>query len=247
MIRNRAQREQVYSQPEYWDAKAAEFSGDSVGMWPNPHLNSLYHSEQLAWFESQLPPLAGMRVLDVGCSTGRISRDLAARGALVTGFDFSAQSIEVARRLAAGDNPRYRVQSVFDLDEPLAYDVIIVLGVLAVACRTRQDLARALARLHAALVPEGRILLVEPIHKGFMHRVLDLDLDGFLAEMRATGFQLCDLTDLHFWPSRLALAQVPWPRTLTAAGYRLGQLVMGTLPGCHLGDYKAISARRSKP
>ena len=48
MLRNRANREEIYSRPEYWNTKAAE--DKSVGMWPNPHLNDLYHREQMEWF-----------------------------------------------------------------------------------------------------------------------------------------------------------------------------------------------------
>ena len=180
----------------------------------------------------------------MGCSTGRMSRSLAARGAFVTGFDFSAQSVDIARRLTPGDNPRYRVQSVFDLAEPPTFDVIIVFGVLTVACHNCEDLSRVLPRLHEALVPGGRILIIEPIHQGFMHRVLDLPLDAFLQEMRVAGFDIRDVSDLHFWPARLGLALLAWPRLLTLAGYRLGQLIMTTLPSLHLGDYKAISAQK---
>ncbi|MEC9260954.1 MAG: bifunctional 2-polyprenyl-6-hydroxyphenol methylase/3-demethylubiquinol 3-O-methyltransferase UbiG [Pseudomonadota bacterium] len=44
--------------------------------------------------------LEGLRMLDVGCGGGLISESLAKRGAMVTGVDASAMSIEVARRHA---------------------------------------------------------------------------------------------------------------------------------------------------
>ena len=44
--------------------------------------------------------LEGLRILDVGCGGGLISEALAKRGAIVTGVDASAMSIEVARRHA---------------------------------------------------------------------------------------------------------------------------------------------------
>lgn len=45
-------------------------------------------------------PLNGLRVVDVGCGGGLLSISLAARGAIVTGVDASAQSIAAAREAA---------------------------------------------------------------------------------------------------------------------------------------------------
>jgi SAM-dependent methyltransferase len=44
-----------------------------------------------------LGPVAGQRVLDIACGHGRISRELARRGATVTGVDISAALLERAR------------------------------------------------------------------------------------------------------------------------------------------------------
>jgi 2-polyprenyl-3-methyl-5-hydroxy-6-metoxy-1,4-benzoquinol methylase len=62
-------------------------------------------------------------------------------GASVLGIDFSARSIEIARRRVEGDNPRYRVQSVFDLDEMAAFDLVVSWGVLTVACKDRLEVS----------------------------------------------------------------------------------------------------------
>jgi SAM-dependent methyltransferase len=44
-----------------------------------------------------LPDLAGLRVLDLACGQGRLSRELARRGARVVGLDISAALLEIAR------------------------------------------------------------------------------------------------------------------------------------------------------
>src|SRR4051795_6368182 len=44
-----------------------------------------------------LGPVAGLRVLDVACGHGRITRELARRGALAVGIDISGQLIRKAR------------------------------------------------------------------------------------------------------------------------------------------------------
>ena len=48
--------------------------------------------------------------------------------------------------------------SPYSISMSEVYDVITVLGVLAVACRTADDLARALARMPGALKPGGKLL-----------------------------------------------------------------------------------------
>ncbi len=243
-LTNRRQRENIYNRPDFWDTKAMNFSGKAVSMWPNNHLNELYHQEQLNALNALLPEVTNRKVLDVGCGTGRISRYLASRGAQVVGFDFSAKTIAIARQESPGTNPEFRVQSVFELEDQALYDIILSWGVITVACRNRQELANALHRLACALKPDGTLLLLEPIHKGFLHRVLDMDLDEFIDVMKTVGFRIETVKPLHFWPMRLALAFVPWPRSVTSLAYRFGQWTMRVI--CRdraLGDYRAIRAR----
>ena len=242
MIKSRANREELYCTAEYWDSKAKSFEGTSVSMWPNTHLNEHYHREQTNWLDGNIGPLAGKRVLDAGCGSGRLSRYYASKGAQVVGFDFSGSSIDVARRQSQGANPTYRVQSVFDLHERNAYEIVITWGMLTVACRNRAELISGLKNLQKALVPGGRFLLMEPIHKGFLHRVLNMSLNDFCAAMQESGFKIQSVTHLHFWPMRAALAYIGLPRSITRVGYHTGQALM-TLPGMRsMGDYKAIVA-----
>src|SRR6185503_13988946 len=77
-----------------------------------------------------LPQLrAGMRLLDVGCGPGSITRGLAERvtPGEVVGVDLSADTLEAARRDAAArglDNLRYEEGSVYALPFPDAsFDV----------------------------------------------------------------------------------------------------------------------------
>ncbi len=51
---------------------------------------------RLAWIDG-LAPLAGKRVLDVGCGGGILSESMAAKGAEVTGIDLSEKALSVAR------------------------------------------------------------------------------------------------------------------------------------------------------
>jgi 2-polyprenyl-3-methyl-5-hydroxy-6-metoxy-1,4-benzoquinol methylase len=246
MLRNRLDRAAIYSTSEYWNLKADEFDEHAVSMWPNQRLNALYHQEQLELALARLGDVRGKRILDVGCGSGRISRHLAGLGAQVVGFDFAERVIEVARRMSAAGNPSYRVGSVFELDEVEQYDIVVCWGVLTVACRDATDLGNALGRLRRALKPDGALLLVEPIHRGFLHRVLDLDVHEFVQVMGRAGFRVHTVDQLHFWPARLALAFWPLPDRLTELGYRVGQWLLRRLPRrLPRGDYRGISATAS--
>ena len=46
-------------------------------MWPNNHLNRLYHREQLSIIDALLPDVEGRTVLDIGCGIGRMAAGLA--------------------------------------------------------------------------------------------------------------------------------------------------------------------------
>lgn len=247
MITDRSHREAIYSKADYWDEKALHLEGDAVSMWPNNHLNALYGREHFPLVASWLQDVAGLRLLDVGCGTGRMSRFFAERGARVTGFDFSANAIELARRQTKTDNPSYRVGSVFDLEDNGCYDIALSWGVLAIACRHRDELKDAVRRIRYALKPGGVLVLLEPIHKGFLHRVLSMDIEEFTSVMIEAGFEVQQVQNLHFWPARLLLAYIPWPKWITCPIYHLGQRLMNCAKKLNSGDYKAVYAiSRSK-
>lgn len=246
MLRNRRNRKQLYSTADYWDSKAMELDGDAVSMWPNNNLNRLYHREQLDVIDGLLPDVRGLDVLDVGCGTGRIARYLADRGATVHGFDFSARAIEIARALSTGSNPSYSVESIFDLKDADRYDVVVSWGSVAIACKDAHELRTALEGLARATRPGGRVLLLEPIHTGFLHRVLDMSVPDFAAVMRESGITVTAMLPLHFWPARLALSYVPLPNLVTVPGYHIGQSLMRLVPSVRLGDYTAMAGTVEK-
>ncbi len=242
MLRNRKNREKLYCTAEYWDSKATEHEGDAVSMWTNNYLNYYYHREQLSLFEQYLPHLKEARVLDVGCGTGRISRYLAECGAIVHGIDFSEKAIAIARKHSPTGNPNYRVQSVFDLEDENCYDILVSWGSITVACKDRTELLNVMPRLRKALKPNGRVLFLEPVHKGFLHRVLNMSINEFGEVMSEAGFEVKKIEHLHFWPVRLVLAYITWPSFITAGGYYMGEGIMKLIKRKAFGDYKAIFA-----
>ncbi|GAB2699235.1 class I SAM-dependent methyltransferase [Kitasatospora kifunensis] len=103
------------------------------------------------------PPLAGRRVLEVGCAGGRLTELLLERGARVVGFDASAAMVEIARN-RVGDAAQLHVH---DLREPLdfasdaSFDVVVV----SLCLHYLRDWASALTELRRVLVPGGVILV----------------------------------------------------------------------------------------
>jgi 2-polyprenyl-3-methyl-5-hydroxy-6-metoxy-1,4-benzoquinol methylase len=243
MIKNRLDRDRVYSAPEYWDAKAVELQGDAASAWPNNNLNELYYAKMADAYRRLVPSFEGKKVLEIGCGTGHNTRFLLGLGAEVLGLDFSEKAIELAIARNESDKATFRRGSIFELQDEAQFDWVVSSGTITVACRGREQLADALRRLARALKPDGHILFLEPIHKGFLHRVLNMNQAEFVQVMRESGFQIEHLEHMHFWPARLALAFLPWPMSVTAPVYKTGEKVMEALfRNRAFGDYRIIVA-----
>jgi hypothetical protein len=61
--------------------------------------------------------------------------------------------------------------------------------------------------------------------------------------MREAGFDVMEVRHLHFWPMRLLLAFLPWPRFITAAGFYTGKAIMALFRNRAFGDYKVFYGR----
>ncbi len=104
-----------------------------------------------------LGSVKGLRVLDVGCGTGRHSLWLSAAGALVTAIDFSEGMLQMARQKPMLERVQFHVH---DLHEPLpfadgSFDALISGLVL----EHLRELKPFFTELHRVVVPNGRVAL----------------------------------------------------------------------------------------
>jgi SAM-dependent methyltransferase len=100
-------------------------------------------------------PSSDVRILDVGCASGRLLANLRDRGfAHVTGLDPSPACAAAAAHLYAIDVRTMTLEAIAETGEE--YDVVIMVGVL----EHLRDLDRAFDHLHG-LLPVGGLLYVE--------------------------------------------------------------------------------------
>ena len=105
---------------------------------------------------AMLPPLAGRRVVDLGCGFGWFCRWAAGQGAAgVRGIDLSERMLE--RALAGTSDPAvtYERGDLERLDLPVA---AFEVAYASLSLHYVADLDRLLATVHRALVPGGRLV-----------------------------------------------------------------------------------------
>ena len=129
----------VHSPPGATNVDAAElekFQSIAANWWdPESEFAPLHRINplRLAWIEG-IAPLAGQRVLDVGCGGGILTEAMASRGAQVTGIDLAQASLQVAElhKLESGVAVDYRCIAVEALAEeaPARFDTVTCMEML---------------------------------------------------------------------------------------------------------------------
>lgn len=118
-------------------AELAKFSDLAHRWWdPESEFRPLHKINplRLDWINS-LCPLAGCKVLDVGCGGGILSDAMARKGAQVTGIDLSGKALKVAQLHALeaqtqGVSYREISAETIATEQPAAYDVVTCMEML---------------------------------------------------------------------------------------------------------------------
>jgi SAM-dependent methyltransferase len=95
-------------------------------------------------------------IVDVGCGTGLITRELARQGYQMIGIDPAPAMIDVARRSDHGEMVKWICGDVSEIGWPRA-DLAMMSGHVAQFFLTDEEWSDALRALHAALRPDGYV------------------------------------------------------------------------------------------
>ena len=139
-------------------SELAKFASRAAEWWdPRGAFRTLHDINALRLdYIAERAPLAGRRVLDVGCGGGLLAEGLAARGASVVAIDLAPDNIEAARQHAAagGLTIDYRCVAVEDLVRDAAgeFDTVTCLEMLEHV----PDPAAIVTACAAALRPGGK-------------------------------------------------------------------------------------------
>lgn len=184
----------------------------AADLWTDPHTSKqmlAYHlnaeidvssrkaefiDRSASWIASRFSLGRGTRVADFGCGPGLYATRLARLGPKVTGIDFSRNSIDYARGVAAdnGLSIEYVHQDYLDFEPEARFDLILMIMCDFCALTSAQRLIM-LTKFNKLLLPEGAILMDVYSLKAFEQRqeVVSYSvnlLDGFWSDNKYYGF-----------------------------------------------------------
>jgi SAM-dependent methyltransferase len=148
--------------PEYWSERASLPDDLAAALDPtgNRRKNELIHALHTRAIRPHI--LRADRVLDFGCGTGRMMRELAPLARSVTGVDISEAMVERAR--AYGEAVTYDGRDIPFADG--SFDAVVSAFVLQMYRDKPEGFVALLAEIRRVLTPEGRVVMVERVEPG---------------------------------------------------------------------------------
>jgi len=146
------------------------------------------------WIDSELN-LSGKRVCDLGCGPGLYTQRFSARGADVTGVDFSAHSLEYANLKARNNEQpiRYLNADYLSDDLPTGFDLVTLIYTDYCVLSPEQR-SILLGRIRDMLNPGGQIVIdvagiASLARKEELTEIEERSLDGFWADGDYVGIK----------------------------------------------------------
>jgi 2-polyprenyl-6-hydroxyphenyl methylase/3-demethylubiquinone-9 3-methyltransferase len=203
-------------------AELRKFSDLAARWWdPQGPMRPLHdiNPVRLQWIE-RIAPLAGQRVLDVGCGGGVLAEAMARQGAAVTGIDLAGKPLRVAQlhALESGAQVEYREASAEALaaERPASFDVVTCMEMLehvpdpasvVAACATLakpggtvffSTINRNAKSFALAIVGAEYVLNLLP--RGTHEYAKFIRPSELIAHARAAGLELTDMTGMQYNP-----------------------------------------------
>lgn len=125
--------------------------------------------------------LSPRTVLDAGCGTGRVGRELARRGVDVVGVDIDDEMLATARHKSPDVD--WRTGDLASIDLGRAFDVVVMAGNVMIFLTPGTE-ASVVANMARHLVPDGTLVA------GFQLQRRRLDLATYDAHCEAAGLAL---------------------------------------------------------
>lgn len=135
----------------------------------------------------------GKSVLDIGCGTGLLVHEIAKRGGVVMGVDYSKEAIDEAKATRVHPRAEYRVEDIQEKAKKYKkkFDVVVSLGTL----EHLDDPMQKLSLFASFLNPKGEIIITSPNWTNPRGFVLQTIFRLFNAPIT--------LADLHYFSPRV--------------------------------------------
>jgi 2-polyprenyl-3-methyl-5-hydroxy-6-metoxy-1,4-benzoquinol methylase len=122
--------------------------------------NKSFIEQSVEWITSYFGVDKSTEIADFGCGPGLYTTRLTEKGAIVTGIDFSENSIKYAKQVAAqkGLKINYVKKNYLDFDTKNSFDLITMIMCDFCALSPEQR-KKMLSKFHSLLKPKGSVLL----------------------------------------------------------------------------------------
>jgi 2-polyprenyl-3-methyl-5-hydroxy-6-metoxy-1,4-benzoquinol methylase len=122
--------------------------------------NKSFIEKSVRWITSHFEVDNKTEIADFGCGPGLYTNRLAERGAIVTGIDFSENSLNYAKQAAAEKslNVNYVLKNYLDFETTNRFDLITMI-MCDFCVLSPEQRKKMLSKFHSLLKPDGSVLL----------------------------------------------------------------------------------------
>jgi cyclopropane fatty-acyl-phospholipid synthase-like methyltransferase len=196
-INQRPEPFEFYTAPDLWTDEHTSKQMLKFHLNENVDLasrNAEFIDRSVEWIAAHFNINTETKIADFGCGPGLYTTKLAQRGAIVTGIDFSENSINCAKKIAAekGLKISYVLANYLDFQTTNRFDLITMIFCDFCALSPEQR-KKILLKFNSFLKPDGSVLLDVHSLNSFNQReesaIYELNqLDGFWSPNKYYGF-----------------------------------------------------------